>query len=197
MDREACFARLKLRSDIMDLGIDEIEKKLMKKEEQFDQVHVKNREIVRNCSNAIKSIHSKDIPAAKKYLEAAEKEINAIEKISGEFPEQLNHILQEYVEAQVVLSAVQKGKIPSFKELGVNEISYLNGLLDATGELKREMYESLRHKDKKSAEKFFEMMESIYSALLPLRFSNAVLPEFRRKQDVARIQIEQARGELL
>ncbi len=182
---------------VMELGISEIEKILMKKEEQFDKVHVKTREIVRDCSNAIKSIHSKEIGAAKKYLESAEKEINDIEKLAGEFPDQLNHILQEYVEARVVLSAVEDGKIPSFKDLGVNEISYLNGLLDATGELKREMYEALRHKDKKSAEKYFQMMEEIFSALLPLRFSNAVLPEFRRKQDVARIQIEQARGELL
>ena len=59
------------------------------------------------------------------------------------------------------------------------------------------MYESLRHGKKKDAEGYFQMMEGIYDALLPLRFSNSVLPEFRRKQDVARIQIEQARGELL
>ena len=181
----------------MDLGIDEIEKILMKKEAQFDKVHVKTREIVRNCSNAIKCIHSKENDEAKKFLKIAKVEITQIEKIAGEFPDQLNHIMQEYVEAQVVLAAVETGKIPSFKELGANEISYLNGLLDATGELKREMYEALRHKDKKSAEKYFQMMEEIFSALLPLRFSNAVLPDFRRKPDVARIQIEQARGELL
>ncbi len=184
----------------MDLGIEEIEKILMRKEEQFDKVHVKNREIVRSCSNAIKAIHGKDLAEAKKHLDTAEKEINAIEKIAGEFPDQLNHIMQEYVEARVVLGAVETGKILSFKELrsaGANEISYLNGLLDATGELKREMYESLRKKDKKKAEEYFKMMEEIYDVLLPLRFSNSVLPEFRRKQDIARIQIEQARGELL
>ena len=181
----------------MDLGIEEIEKVLMKKEEQFDKVHVKNREIVRSCSNAIKAIHAKDMNEAKKHLKAAESELSAIEKIAGEFPEQLNHIMQEYVEAQVVLSAVENKKIPSFKELGANEIAYLNGLLDATGELKREMYEALRKGDKKLAEQYFKMMEDIYDVLLPLRFSNSVLPEFRRKQDIARIQIEQARGELL
>ena len=62
--------------------------------------------------------------------------------------------------------------------------AYLTGLLDATGELKREMYESLRHNKKSDEEKYFEMMEGIYDELLSLRFSNAVLPEFRRKQDV-------------
>ena len=193
-------ANLHILGENMDLGIDEIEKVLMKKEEQFDKVHVKNREIVRSCSNAIKAIHAKDLGEAKKHLEAAEKELKAIEKMAGEFPEQLNHIMQEYVEAIVVLNAVQNKEIASFTELkkhGANEVSYLNGLLDATGELKREMYEALRKGDKKLAEQYFKMMEAIYDALLPLRFSNSVLPEFRRKQDVARIQIEQARGELL
>ena len=140
---------------------------------------------------------AKEMEVAKNHLETAKKEIEAIKKIAGEFPEQLNHIMQEYVEAQVVLSAVENKKILSFKEVCANEISYLNGLLDATGELKREMYEALRKKERKSAEEYFKMMEDIYDVLLPLRFSNSVLPDFRRKQDVARIQIEQARGELL
>lgn len=181
----------------MDLGIDAIEKELMKKEGELDQVMIKSREIVRLCSNAIKAIHSKDFDDAKTLLKTAEKEVSGIKKFEEEFPGHVSHIMQEYVEARIVFSAVEDGKIPSFKELGAPMGAYLTGLLDATGELKREMYESLRRKDRKGAESYFKMMEDIYDALLPLRFSNAVLPEFRRKQDVARIQLEQARGELL
>ncbi|MFH1521209.1 MAG: haloacid dehalogenase, partial [Candidatus Micrarchaeota archaeon] len=96
-----------------------------------------------------------------------------------------------------VLSAITSKKIPDQKELGVPEIPYLLGLLDAVGELKREMYECLRHGKKEEAVKYFELMEEIFNELLPLRFSNAVLPEFRRKQDSARHQVEQARGELI
>jgi translin len=180
----------------MDLGIKEIEKRLLIREKELDSIIPKNRALVRLCSNAIKSVHAKDMKVAKKYLQDVEKELEPLRE-KDQFPKQLNHILQEYVEARVVISAVEKGKIPSFQELKVDPVPYLNGLLDAVGELKREMYESLRHGKKKEAEKFFEMMEHIYDALLPLRFSNAVLPEFRRKQDVARIQTEQARGELL
>ncbi|NYZ77167.1 hypothetical protein H0O02_02525 [Candidatus Micrarchaeota archaeon] len=181
----------------LELGMKEIEKTLMEKENQMDNVLAKSRTVVRSCSNAIKAIHAKDMKEAKKQLAEAEKGIAGIAKYSDEFPAQLNHILQEYAEARIVFSAVESGKILSFKEMKMGEIPYLNGLLDATGELKREMYEALRHGKKKDAEKYFGMMEMIYDELLPLRFSNAVLPEFRRKQDVARIQIEQARGELL
>ncbi|MEK6979446.1 MAG: hypothetical protein AABW86_04445 [Candidatus Micrarchaeota archaeon] len=181
----------------LDLGISEIESSLMKKEEKLDKVMIKSREIVRLCSNAIKAIHSKEFDAAKKLLKEADSEVSAIKKFEDEFPGHVNHIMQEYVEARIVFSAVEDGKIPSFKDLDAPMEAYLTGLLDATGELKREMYESLRRKDRKGAESYFKMMEDIYDALLPLRFSNAVLPEFRRKQDVARIQLEQARGELL
>lgn len=181
----------------MELGIEEIEKELMKKEGELDQVMIKSREIVRLCSNAIKAMHGKEITEAKKILKEAEKEVAGIRRFEQEFPGHVGHIMQEYVEARVVLSALESKKIPSYKELDAPMESYLTGLLDATGELKREMYESLRHGKKDDAVGYFEMMEQIYDALLPLRFSNAVLPEFRRKQDIARIQIEQARGELL
>jgi translin len=179
------------------LGIDLIDKKLRKKEEDFDKVMLRNRKIVRSCSNSIKSMHAYDLKEAKKHLKEAEKELKVILPYADKFPSQLNHVLQEYAEAQIVLSAIEKKKIPSFGELKINEISYLNGLLDAVGELKREMYESLRRGNRNEAKQYFKMMEQIYDELLPLRFSNAILPEFRRKQDVARMQIENARGELL
>ena len=177
--------------------MEKIEKQLRKKEEQFDKVMVENRLIVRSCSNAIKAVHAHDLAQAKKHLQEAEKGLAQLRKEAGAFPSQLHHILQEYVEATVVISAVEKKRIPPYGDFDIDPVPYLNGLLDATGELKREMYESLRHGKKKDAEGYFQMMEGIYDALLPLRFSNSVLPEFRRKQDVARIQIEQARGELL
>ncbi len=181
----------------MDLGISAIEKILMSKENDTDEVIKQNREIVRSCSNAIKAVHAKDIPAAKKYLASAEKELDQLRSKQDDFPGHLNHVLQEYAEALVVIRAVEKKEVPAFQELKIDAVPYLNGLLDAVGELKREMYESLRKNKKKDAEAYFELMEGIFDALLPLRFSNSVLPEFRRKQDVARIQIEQARGELL
>jgi translin len=137
-------------------------------------------------------------------LKEAEEGLERISSYADKFPAQINHIMQEYAEAQIVLSAVELKKIPSFTKLGVAEVPYLLGLLDAVGELRREtyelrreMYESLRRGNKHEGEFYFKMMEEIYDELLPLRFSNAVLPEFRRKQDVARQQIERSRGELL
>ncbi len=179
------------------IDISDIEKNLTGKEEALDEVILKGRTAVRACSNTIKAVHAGDMKTAEKHLAEAEKTVQQLVKKKTEFSSQVNHVLQEYAEARIVLWAVEKEKIPSRKELGVDEIPYVLGLLDSVGELKREMYECLRKQKKKDAEKYFALMEEIYDALLPLRFSNAILPDFRRKQDVARIQIEQARGELL
>jgi translin len=181
----------------MDLGLEKIEKTLYDKEQVLDQLMADGRKVVRSCSNAIKAMHSREMEAARASLQEAETALKALEGSRSEFRGHMDHMYQEYAEARIVLSAVDEGKIPSFDDLGVPEVPYLNGLLDAVGELKREMYESLRKKKKADAERFFAMMEGIYDSLLPLRFSNAVLPEFRRKQDSARHQVEQARGELL
>ena len=179
------------------VDVSSIEKKLTEKEKALDEVILSGRIAVRSCSNTIKAIHAGDMKKAKKHLAEAEKIVRKMEKMKTGFPNQVNHVLQEYAEALIVLEAVEKKRIPGQKELKIDEVPYVLGLLDSVGELKREMYESIRKGKKKDAEKYFALMEEIFDALLPLRFSNAVLPEFRRKQDVARIQIEQARGELL
>src|SRR4030095_3055176 len=181
----------------LNIGIDKIVKKLSEKEKHTDFVLSESRKVVRSCSNSIKAMHAFDLKAAKEHLDEAETVLKTINKHSSGFPAHLNHVYQEYAEARIVLSAIEKKKIPGYAELKVPDIPYLLGLLDAIGELKREMYESLRRGEKREAENYFNMMEEIFDELLPLRFSNSVLPEFRKKQDAARHQIEQARGELL
>ena len=181
----------------VDLGINKIMKTLSEKEKALDFVLTENRKAVRACSNSIKCMHAYDMKKAKVHLAEADAAIKDLKKYEERFPNHLAHIYQEYAEAHIVLSAIETKKIPSFAKLKIPEVPYLNGLLDAVGELKREMYEALRHGKKKDAEFYFKLMEEIYDELLPLRFSNSVLPEFRKKQDNARRQIEQARGELI
>lgn len=181
----------------IDLALDDVEKTLIEKEKKLDSIVSEGRKTVRYCSLAIRSIHAGDLDQAKKHLAEAEKELSQLSPYRETFRSHLDHIYQEYAEARIVLSAVESQKIPSFKDLDIPEEPYLTALFDAIGELKREMYESLRKGDKGQAEKYFAMMEGIYDALIPIRFSNAILHDFRRKQDAARHQIEQARGELL
>ena len=179
----------------LDDEIKDIEEKLIKKEEKLDEIIRKEREIVRMCSKAITFIHTQRFREADVLIKKAKEGITRLKK--KDWRGRLKHMESEYTEARILYGIIMEKKIAGRKNLGVSEEAYLLGLLDVIGELKREMYEMLRKGNKKKAKEIFSIMERIYDALIGLRFSGALLPELRRKQDVARIQLEQARGEII
>lgn len=181
----------------MNLDIKYVENELNRREKILDILIVENRTAVRYCANCIKSIHAKDMKSAKENLKKAEQIVKKIKKHRQEFRNHVDHVYQEYVEAKILLAVAEGKPFPTIKGLDSPVIPYLLGLLDCVGELKREMYEHLRKGEKEEATKYFYKMEWIFHELMHLKYSNSVLPDFRRKQDVARIQIEQARGELI
>jgi len=101
---------------------------------------------------------------------------------------------QELVETFAFLAIVQKSEIPSAESLGVKGESYILGLLDCIGELKRLVYDSIRAGKVKDASKFFEIMENLYLFLYPFAIYDKLINETRRKLDVNRILIEDARA---
>jgi translin len=180
----------------LEKSIETITKILEKEEREQDELLRLSREIVRGCSVAIKCIHSKELKSCEKQMAAVEKLVGRMREADGFDNIQLQ-AYQEYAEARVLLSIIERKDIPTYEELGITFKAYLLGLLDCIGELRREMLEELKRRDKKKADYYFSKMDELYEALLPLKFSNSILPNFRRKQDVARMQIEQARSEML
>ena len=177
-------------------GIAEIVKELEKREKEQDAILGSVREIVRHCSNGIKMLHAGEVADAKAEIAAAERKIAPFSK-TKEFEYLLAQPYQEIAEARMLLAAVQGEEMPSWKELGMPFEPWLLGCCDVVGEFRREMLEMLKAGKKKGAEKYFGMMETVYDELVPIRFSNSLLPNFRKKQDVARSQVEQARSEIV
>ena len=180
-----------------DLKINEMIRELERREKAHDKILSESRGIIRRCANSIKMIHSRELPAAKKEIAQMKKELSSLPDAEGAWSYLLEPIWQEAVEAQLLLAAVEKKPLPTYTALGIPFRPYLLGVCDAIGEFRREMLECLKAGKKKDAQYFFELMSCIYEELLPIRFSNSVLPNFRKKQDVARMQVEQARSELL
>ena len=71
---------------------------------------------------------------------------------------------------------------------------YLLGLLDTVGELKRLVLNSVMKGDIKRAKKFFGSMEVLYNECSPLAVYDHVVNGTRRKIDVARMLVDDARG---
>ena len=101
---------------------------------------------------------------------------------------------QEFVEAASLIAIIEKKEIPSEKELEVMPESYVLGLMDCIGELKRMIFDKIRVGDIDEATRIFEVMENLYLNLYPFSMYDKVLKEARRKIDVDRILIDDVRG---
>ena len=178
------------------LGIGKMIGELEKREKEQDAILGVTREIIRHCANSIKLIHSGELKEAKKHILEADAKISKVSK-TREFEYLLTQVHQEIAEAKVLLAAIERKELPGFVELKMPFEAYLLGLCDAIGEFRREMLGQLKKGDRKEASRYFELMNALYDELSIIRFSNSLLPNFRKKQDVARMQVEQARSEIM
>jgi translin len=170
---------------------------LKRREGAQDAILKLTRELVRECSVSVKLVHSGDMKGASERLKEAKGMLAKVRKLEPGFEYLAAHAYQEYVEITLLMAIVEKKDIPAPTDLGIPFSPYMSGLLDCIGELRRQMLEESRHGKRKEAEYYFEKMNWLYEATLPLRFSDSILPNFRKKQDVARVQVENARSELL
>lgn len=174
--------------------IESAAKELTEKELSYLKVRDKSEEVVRICGRAMQLMHAGKIADARKMLNDVRL---AIDGFKGLDDSCVQVAQQEYAEAVILMHMLEGAPVPDYKSLGIPADSYLLGLLDAIGELRREVVEHMRKDDYTGATRIFEGMHEAYELLLPLRFSNSTLPGFRRKLDVARSLVEQCRRDLL
>jgi len=183
--------------DNLDSDIKNISKSLSDKQRDFDAVMGLVRDTVRNSAQTITMLHNNDSGGATKTLKEAEKMVKSLKNFDSVFEYHAKQAYQEYAEAKIFFEIKQHDVIPTYAKTGVDQESYIMGLMDVMGELKREIFEALRDGKLNLAEGYFKKMTTIYDSTRSIRFAEAVLNGFRRKQDVARIQLEGAGSELL
>jgi len=177
------------------LSLSKISKSLNDLQDSREYLIKNTREVILLCSQSIISIHKLDLETGRKKAEHAKKLLDEIRKRSrSELYRYIVTAEQELVEAFAFISIVEKSNIPSAPSLGVRGESYILGLLDCIGELKRLVYDSIRVGKANEARKFFEIMENLYLFLYPFVIYDKIINETRRKLDVNRILIEDARA---
>jgi translin len=176
-------------------SLDKISKSLADVQDDREFLLKNTREIIILCSRAIISVHKGDLKTAKKNL--AEVDL-LLKKYRKKATSNLRRYLitseQEYVEAACLLAVVEGREIPSDKKLKVMEESYVLGLLDCVGELKRMIFDKIRIGDTNNALRIFDIMENLYLHLYPFSMYDKVVKEARRKIDVNRILVDDVRG---
>jgi translin len=181
--------------------LEKVRIELKQKEEVKEEIQKNMRKATRFSKQAILYIHQARLVEAKKLLKETSKLFANLLKLSEEHPDLffsgiVDAAFQEYTEAQVMLSLVEKEQFVSPEFLGVPSIDYVLGVADVIGELRRRALDMLRKGNVKIAEKCLEIMEQIYGELMAMDDAYMLVPGLRRKSDVARHVIETTRGDI-
>jgi len=176
-------------------SLDKISKSLSEVQDNREFLLKNTREIVILCSRSIISLHNGEMKKAKQNLRDADLLLKKYRKKAKlDLQRYLVTSEQEFVEAACLLAIVEKKEIPSDKQLKVSEEGYVLGLLDCIGEMKRMIFDKIRIGDINNALRIFEIMENLYLHLYPFSMYDKVVREARRKIDVDRILVDDARG---
>jgi translin len=166
-----------------------------------DEVMSRARRMRMLSKQAILLIHNDAKEKAAANLEDARKLFEETRPHVERYPE-LNYYedveaaLEEYAEAAILLGLETKSAYPEPEDIGVGLTSYLLGLCDVPGELRREALDELRVGDFEAAEVYLRRMEEIYLNLVSVEEASLLLKGLRRKLDIARGVIENTRAEL-
>jgi translin len=159
------------------------------------------REVIRNCSQAIRAVHRQEFEWATELLKTARRLLGETEQTVAGYTELSNtgffrDAQKEYAEGSIFFSVVNGKPMPSPKELGVDSAAYLNGLGEAVGELRRYLLDSMRRDDVSRGEELLRVMDDVYSVLATIDFPDAITGGLRRTTDMVRGVLEKTRSDL-
>ena len=149
------------------------------------------RDVVRICSEIIKSVHRNELNGIESQIEHINKLISTISlfhkaTLEGIGKNYLGIVNQEFTEAVTFYYLIKSNELPHYTEIGVTPYEYLLGLADLLGELKRMILNKIRIGDIESAERLYEHMENVHEHLFSLDYPSGLLPGFRKKIDKTR-----------
>ena len=86
--------------------------------------------------------------------------------------------------------------IPRSNDLGIDPSSFLNGLAEVIGELRRYILDALRRDSFDRCQELMDVMDEIYSILMTVDFPEPVTGGLRHSTDQMRGVLERTRGDL-
>src|SRR2546428_7016672 len=158
------------------------------------------REVIRWSATAIRAVHRREFDAAEGLLAKAETNLQQTETALAEHPDIFHagfvHDAQkEFAEAHCSLALIAGRPLPAPAALGVMAGSYLNGLGETVGELRRHLLDSLRAGDIEHCEDCLAAMGDIYDDLVTMDYPEAGSSRPRPPVRPVRGLLERTRGD--
>ena len=190
----------KYSADLSEIGQQAIDQ-LNDRNRDREQALAVSREVVRMSANAIRAVHRADFEEARDLVQKGAARLKEAEHIREDNPliynaGFMNDARKEFTEANVTLAVISGGPLPGMEELGVDPSSYLNGMAEVIGELRRYILDRLRSDQVDRCQEMMELMDEIYGVLVTVDFPEAVTGGLRHTTDAMRGILERTRGDL-
>jgi len=166
-----------------------------------DQALARSRELIRCCALTIRAVHRAEYDEAAGLLSEACRAAQDMVHDLANHPE-LYHAgytqdaLKEFAEASITYALITDQPLPTPEELNVLPATYLNGLAEAMGELRRYILDVVRHGEVERCERMLQTMDDVYSVLVTIDYPDALTGGLRRSTDMVRGVLERTRGDL-
>jgi translin len=178
-----------------------IRERLDAKEKLREQVLPIARQLIRESATLIKNAHRHE------WDEAAQRRTTLLQTVAT-LRTQLSAVpdlwfagfvqdaLKEVAEACLVYALLRDEPIPTPEALGIDDAPYLNGLLEAMGELRRATLDAIRAEDLPRAERLLSVMDEVYFLAITFDQSDAITQGVRRRTDTLRALLERTRSDV-
>ena len=118
-------------------------------EQNLTRDHALNqtRFLTRHCAKAIRAVHRDEWTLARQHLDEAGQLVQALRKDLEAFPDlyyagYTQDALKEFAEAHIVYALIQGNTLPDPEELGLGYATFLKGLAESVGEMRRRCLDS-------------------------------------------------------
>jgi translin len=166
-----------------------------------DQALTHARALTRACALSIRAVHRDETDVMQSHLAEACRLANALRTGLADFPAlyyagYTQDSLKEFAEASITCALIRHEPLPTPEELDLPPHTYLNGLAESVGEMRRRCLDMLRQDNSTEAEHLLAHMDDIFSILVTMDYPDAITNGLRRQTDIVRSIIERTRGDV-
>jgi translin len=159
------------------------------------------RALTRACALSIRAVHRDETEVMQAHLEEARQLAQALCIDLADYPAfyhagYTQDSLKEFAEARITCALIRHEGLPTPEELDLQPDTYLNGLAESVGEMRRRCLDMLRQDNSGEAERLLGYMDDIFAILVTMDYPDAITNGLRRQTDVIRAIIERTRGDV-
>lgn len=186
--------------DLADLA-EPVRARFLERHAGREVAYTASRDAVRAAANAIRALHRGEAGRAEALMAEARAQLDRVIEAATPHPEVLyggfvQDAAKEYAEARVTRAALAGDPLPGPDDVAVDDASWLHGLAEAVGELRRAALDHIRGGRLDEGERLLATMEEILAVLVTIDVPDALTRGLRRAADAARAITERTRGDL-